>query len=299
MRGQVAGAPFEDARTPPREVIYVDEKGNPVPKPPEPDKMLADAKNLMNEQKIDEALSQLEKIRAISDISPEMREEALYLVSDCLWSKYAGNPLAGYEAIVSSTNEAMNANLRSRRVPDALLRLALANINVGNLTDAGGYVVALYRRYPDYPGVAQGFAALGKEQFRQKLYPQAEQSFAIVLDKYPESSSLEDASLGLARSLFALKKYGQANVILDFMSKRWPRGYLADPGIVLLHAENAEKLGNVPAALDYYWLFVNLNPEYKENGALMLNMADLYFREGNANAAVFLYHEVERRFAQS
>ncbi|MDR1659088.1 MAG: tetratricopeptide repeat protein [Desulfovibrio sp.] len=307
VSGTVVGVPFsdksgakkEDEQAAPPEVIYVDEKGNPVPKPPEPDKMLADAKSLMNEQKIDEALNQLEKIRAISDISPEMREEVLYLVSDCLWSKYAGNPLAGYEAIVSSANEAMNANLRSRRVPDALLRLALANVNVGNLTDAGGYVVALYRRHPDFSGVAQGFTALGKEQFRQKLYPQAEQSFAIVLDKYPESSSLGDASLGLARSLFALKKYEQADIILEFMGKRWPRGYLADPGIVLLHAENAEKLGNVSAALEQYWLYVNLNPERKENGDLLLNMADMYFREGNAKAAIFLYHEVERRFADS
>lgn len=32
----------------PREVIYVDEQGNPVPKPPEPDKMLAEAERLIN-----------------------------------------------------------------------------------------------------------------------------------------------------------------------------------------------------------------------------------------------------------
>ncbi|MDR3358576.1 MAG: tetratricopeptide repeat protein [Desulfovibrio sp.] len=307
VRDDVIGVPFsdksgvkkEDEQATPRETIYVDEQGNPVSKPPEPDKMLADAKNLMGEQKIDGALSQLEKILAIPDISPEMREEVLYLVSDCQWGKYAENPLAGYEAIVSSTSEAMNANLRSRRVPDALLRLALANVNVGNLTDAGGYVVALYRRYPEYPGVAQGFAALGKEQLRQKLYPQAEQSFAVVLDRYPESSSLEAASLGLARSLFALKKYGQADVILEFMDKRWPRAYLADPDIVLLHAENAEKLGNLPAALDYYWLYVNLNPNRKENADLMLTVADIYFREGNTKAATFVYRETERRFAGS
>jgi TolA-binding protein len=307
VSGEIVGVPLSDKpgvkkeseQSTPREIIYVDEKGNPVPKPPEPDKMFADAKHLIEEQKIDAALNQLEKILAIPDINPEMREEVLYLVSDCQWSKYAENPLAGYEAIVSSTNEAMNANLRSRRVPDALLRLALANANVGNLVDAGGYVVALYRRYPDYPGVAQGFTALGKEQFRQKLYPQAEQSFAMVLDKYPDSLSLEDASLGLARSLFALKKHGQADVILEFMSKRWPRGYLTEPDIVLLHAENAEKLGNAPAALDYYWLFVNLNPERKKNDDLLLTMADMYFRRGNAKAAVFLYHEIERRFADS
>lgn len=113
--------------------------------------MLAEAERLISENKFDEALPQLEKIRALTDITPEMREKVLYYISDCLWARYADNPLAGYEAIVSSTNEAMNADLRSPRVPDALLRLGLANVNVGNLVDAGGYIVALLRRYPVIP----------------------------------------------------------------------------------------------------------------------------------------------------
>lgn len=283
----------------PREVIYVDEKGNPVSKPPEPDKMLADAKSLMDARKTDDALAELEKIRAIPDIEPAMREEVLYLISDCVWNKYLDAPLAGFEAIVSSASEAMNANLRSPRVPDALLRLALANVNVGNLGDAEGYTLALQRRYPDYPGVATAFTALGIEQFKQKRYPAAEKSFSVVLDKYPESSSLENATLGLARALFAQNKYKQADVILDFLGKRWPRAYLADPGIVLLHAENAEKLGNTPSALEHYWLFINLNPEREGNDSLMLKMADMYFRGGNAKAAFFLYREIERRFSGS
>ena len=37
----------------------------------------------------------------------------------------------------------MNFNLRSIRVPEALLRLGLVNVNVGNLVDASGYIVAM------------------------------------------------------------------------------------------------------------------------------------------------------------
>ncbi|WP_165176020.1 tetratricopeptide repeat protein [Desulfovibrio sp. ZJ369] len=281
----------------PREVIYVDEQGNPVPKPPEPDKMLAEAERLISEGKYAEALPQLEKIRAITDISPQMREKVLYDISDCLWALYAANPLAGYEAIVSSTNEAMNANLRSPRVPDALLRLGLANADVGNLVDAGGYVVALFRRYPDFPGVAQGFAALGREQLKRGLNPEAEQSFAIVLDKYPESSHLQDASVGLAQALFNQKKYDKAQIILDFISKRWPRHYIDHPDFLLLQAGNDEALQKTDAALALYWLYVNLDPGRKGNDALLLKMGDMYLRKGNMSAANFVYHELERRFA--
>lgn len=283
----------------PREVIYVDEQGNPVPKPPEPDKMLAEAERLISENKFDEALPQLEKIRALTDITPEMREKVLYYISDCLWARYADNPLAGYEAIVSSTNEAMNADLRSPRVPDALLRLGLANVNVGNLVDAGGYIVALLRRYPDYPGVAQGFTALGQAQLKRKLNAEAEQSFSIVLDKYPESSQLQAASVGLAQAFFNQKKPDKAQIILDFISKRWPRYYIGEPTFLLLQAGNDETLQRIDTALDLYWLYINLEPGRQGNDSILLKMGDTYLRQGNATAADFIYHELERRFAAS
>lgn len=297
--GEQSAEKKEAAAEKPREVIYVDEQGNPVPKPPEPEKMLAEAERLISENKYAEALPQLEKIRALTDISPEMRQKVLYYISDCLWSRYASNPLAGYEAIVSSTNEAMNADLRSPRVPDALLRLGLANVNVGNLVDAGGYIVALFRRYPDYPGVAQGFTALGREQLKRGLNPEAEQSFSIVLDKYPESSYLQSASVGLAHALFTQKKYDKARIILEFISKRWPRYYIEEPDFLLLQAGNDEALQNPDAALALYWLYINLEPGRKGNDALLLKMGDMYLRKGNMSAADFIYHELERRFGGS
>ncbi len=282
-----------------REVIYVDEQGNPVPKPPEPDKMLAEAERLIEESKFDEALPQLEKIHALADITPEMREKVLYYISDCLWARYADKPLAGYEAIVSSTNEAMNANLRSPRVPDALLRLGLVNANVGNLMDAGGYMVALLRRYPDYPGVAQGFTVLGKEQLKRGLNAEAEQSFSIVLDKYPESSHLQAASVGLAQALFNQKKHHKAQIILDFISKRWPRYYIDEPSFLLLQAGNDETVSKGNTALDLYWLYVNLDPSRQGNDAILLKMGDIYLRRDKKAAADFIYRELIRRHADS
>ena len=281
----------------PRPVIYVDEQGNPVPKPADPDKMMEEAERLIKDRKFVEALPQLEKLKEMPTISPELREKTLYYISDCLWARYADNPLAGFEPIVSATSEAMNANLRSPRVPEALLRLGLANVNVGNLVDAGGYIVALYRRYPDFPGVAQGFTALGKEQLKRRLDAQAEQSFSIVLDKYPESSYLQEASVGLARALNNQKKYTNAQVILDFISKRWPRYYIDEPSFLFLQAGNDEALNKPGDAMALYWLYYNLVPAQKGNDELLLKMADMYSRGGNRTAADFMYHFIERKYS--
>lgn len=295
--GLPLGAPAEEnAGLPKPDPIYVDEQGNPVPKPPEPDKMLAEAARLMDERKYGEALAALEALRQVPNLDRAIQEEMLYRISDCLWSQYGDNPLAGYEPIVSSTNEAMNANLRSPRVPDALLRLGLINAMVGNLEDARGYVVALMRRFPDYPGVAQGFTTLGIEQLNQHKYPQAEQSFGIVLDKYPESNQLQDASVGLSKALIKQGKDERAQIILDFISKRWPRYYINDPSFLLLHAGNEEKVGRLDDAINLYWLYINLNPKREGNDKLLLKLGDTYLGRGSGNAADFVYNEITQNF---
>lgn len=290
----------EDKAAPPeRETVYVDEQGNPVDKPLDPEKMLADARKLMEDGKYDEAVPLLDQIRQIPGISRKMQEDVLYDISDSMWARYADNPVAGFEPIVSSTNEAMNANLRSPRVPEALLRLGLANARVGNLTDASGYMVALYRRFPDYPGVAQGFTSLGEEQLKKGLDHDAEKSFGVVLDKYPESPHLRTASVGLSHALHGQKKFDKAQVILDFISKRWPRYYIEDPDFLLLQADNDEKGGRVGSALDLYWLYLNLDPKRRGNDDLMLRMADMYWKAGNQSAADFIYHDLESGYPGS
>lgn len=299
--GLPLGAKPAEEPAPPaeREVIYVDEAGNPVAKPPEPDKMFADAEAFMEQGKYDEALAVLKSIREIPTITPAMRQKVLYAVSDCIWSQYQDNPLAGYEPIVSSTNEAMNANLRSPRVPDALLRLGLANANVGNIGEAQGYIVALMRRFPDYPGVAQGFTALGLGQLKQGMNAEAERSFGTILDKYPESSQLQTATVGLARALINQGKDERAQVILDFLSKRWPRYYIGDPDFLLVQAANDEKMNRKDAAMDLRWLYVNIDPSRPGNAPLLLGMADEYMKGGNAEAADFIYGDIANNFPDS
>jgi len=306
VSGEVTGLPvmavpeeMQEEAQPPHEVIYVDEQGNPVTKPPEPDTMLAEAERLMAEGKYSEALPQLEQIRALPVIPREMREKVLYHISDCVWACYSDKPLAGYEAIDSTTKEAMNANLRSPRVPDALLRLGLANCSVGNLTEGEAYVKALIRRHPDYPGVAQGFTALGEEQLRQGRNAEAEKSFGVVLDEYPEAAELQAASVGLAQALHRQGEHRKTRIILDFVNKRWPRYYIEDPDFLLMQASNEEALKQISPALDTYWLYVNLEPGRKGNDVLMLKMGDIYTRQGNKNAADFVYTEIDRRFPDS
>lgn len=289
----------EETEEQPREVLYVDEQGNPVEKPAEPEKMLQEAQRLLEEKQFESAISSFEEIRALPNLDPELLEIVLYRISDCVWERYADDALAGYEAIISTTNEALNFNLRSKRVPDALIRLGLANLKVDNLVDAQGYMEALGRRYPDYPGVAQGYTALGEAFLKQGKNAEAEKYFSYVLDKYSESSHLLATSVGLAKALHNQKKYERAHVILDFISKRWPRHYVEDPSYLLLQADNEIALNATDKVLQTFWLFFNLDPQREGNEHILLQMGDIYLKQSMGKSADFMFREILRRYPES
>lgn len=278
-----------------RPVIYVDEKGNPVPKPPNPDKMLEEAEKAMDSTQYQDALQILQELKTLH-ISPEMRKKVLYMISDAVAQIYAGKPLEGFESIVSATEEAMNADLRSPRVPDALFRLGMANVKVGNLSEAEGYFNALKRRYPDNINVPQAFSSLGHALLKKGRNAQAEAHFQSILQEYPEAGVLRDAAVGLANALYAQDKLDKLAVILDFVNKRWPRYYLEDQEFLLLEAGYSEQRKDLETALQRYWLYYNLLPERPNNDGILSKMGDLYLRTGRSKPAMELFEYVRKQY---
>ncbi|MBO4369160.1 MAG: tetratricopeptide repeat protein, partial [Desulfovibrio sp.] len=277
-----------------RQVIYVDEQGNPVEKPLDLEAMLKEAHELFEQKKYDEALLVFEKLKDTGKLNKEQLETVLYGISDCYWFRYEKDILAGYDLIVASTNEALNNNLRSDHVPDALLRLCLANLAVGNILDAEGYITAILRRHPSYPGTALGLSALAHALLQQKNYKKAEKFFSIILDKYPESSQLKDASVGLIEVFYYEKEYDRAKLILDFVNKRWPRHYVDNPSFLLIQAALEKEFGHIDKQVQTLWQLYNIQPSNEHTIESFLQMADIYLKIGNLSAATFLYQEILR-----
>ncbi len=295
-----AGKPEEPVvEETPRPVIYVDEEGNEVEKPPVPEELFAQAEALMNESKYTEAVPILEQLRAIPNITREMREQVLYNLSDALFIMYEGKPVEGFEPIDSATNEAMNVNLRSTRVPDALYRLGVINLNVGNFTEAEGYFKALKRRYPYDINIPTAFYLLGKSQFEKGLYADAEKNFRTVVQEYPDAAALDESTIGLIKALTRLKDYEEAKVFVDFAGMRWARYYVDDPDYINYLAEIDYHLGDKDGALEQYWLLYNLDPKNERSADVLAKIGDLYFEIKKPQAAMDVFGEIETRFPKS
>lgn len=279
-------------------VIYVDAQGNEVPKPPDVPALLEEARKLVNTLQFAEARDKLEELKACV-LTPEQREEVLYLLSDALDGLYKGRPLEGYEPVTAATSLAMNFNLESPRVPQALYRLGKINLEADNQQEAIGYFGALRRKYPTDPDVPTAYVQLGRDQLNKQQYADAVRSFQSVLDDYPESKEVRDASRYMAEALYRQGHYDRAQILVDFVDRRWPRIYLEDPLYLPMVADIHEKSGHNDQALQTYWTYYNLLPDNPDNDKNLLAIGTLYLKMGLTKGAQDVFEELLRKFPQS
>ena len=276
----------------------MDEKGNPVPKPLDPEELMTQVSTSMGQKEYRAALETLKTLKGMP-LPREQKETVLYRISDALWELYKDKPLEGYEHIVAATNEAMNANLRSPNVPSAMVRLGEANLLVGNLREAEAYFSARRSSYPASPEVPDSLLKLGLAQLKDKQYAKAVNVFRDIIQNYPDSQALKMASVSLAAALAALQETKDAGIVIDFVERRWPRHYLDDAPFLLLQAEHALRQGKLQDALQHYWLYYNLVPDKPGNDKILQQIGEIYLRQGRIQPALDVFAEIPRRYPDS
>ncbi|MEG6505526.1 tetratricopeptide repeat protein [Nitratidesulfovibrio sp. 1201_IL3209] len=278
------------------QVVYVDEKGNPVPPPPVPAELMEQVKTFMVNGDYPKALELLETLKGLHDTPREMREEALYLIGDVLFAQGKDNMLAVYDKVVTATNEAMNYNLKSHRVPQALLRLGVVNMRIGNSQEAEGYFNLLRRQYPHDENVPLALYYAGEEAYKRGDYQKAADKFQSIVQDFPESKYVREGSVSLARALHKMGYYQQAESILDFVDKRWGRFYLEYPPLLTISGDVAYQVGKLDDARSHYWLYYNLIPDGEDTDTALARIGDILAKQKQTEAAREIYEEAVRRF---
>lgn len=278
------------------QVMYVDEKGNPVPAPPVPADLLEQAKTFMVNADYPKAMELLETLKGLHDTPKDMYEEVLYLIGDVLYAQNKDNILPAFDKIVTATSEAMNYNLKSHRVPQALLRLGLLNTRIGNSQEAEGYFNLLRRQYPHDENAALAMYYAGEEAYKRGDYQKAADKFQSIVQDFPESKYVREGSVSLARTLYKLGYYQQAASILDFVDKRWGRFYLEYPQLLTVAADVSDHLGKLDDARANYWLYYNINPDADDIDTVLARQGDILAKQKQPEAARVIYEEAVRRF---
>ncbi|MBQ4133702.1 MAG: hypothetical protein IJD04_08245, partial [Desulfovibrionaceae bacterium] len=164
------GVGLEGEYAPSRPAVQYDEDGNPIEPPPSVSELIAAAQTHINGEKYKEALGLLGEARLRPEITPHELEEVLYLISDATFG-LGMDDIASYgDKMLGVTEEALNANLKSPRVPALMLRLGYVNLQMGNMQEAEAYFNLLKRDYPNDENIPLIYYYWGDHFFGEENY---------------------------------------------------------------------------------------------------------------------------------
>ncbi len=241
----------------------------------------------------------LKGLLAAPDLPADVREDALYDLADVLYQIYRGDMAGHFPEVSKAFYEAMNSNLKSPRVPAALLNLGLLNLKVDNIPEATAYFKLLKDKYPEDQNVPYIDYYWGEHYFNKGDYANAARRLQTLIQNHPDIPLIKQASYLLADSLHLLGYNEQAFQITDYMDKRWPLLYMENPLFLKLAADVENTLGKLKEAKDHYWTYYNLNPQAPSGDIVLARIADIYLRDGQKKAAREIYDKAIKDFPDS
>ncbi|WP_394699696.1 tetratricopeptide repeat protein [uncultured Pseudodesulfovibrio sp.] len=253
---------------------------------------LYEAQSLMFNGSLAAALPIYEGILKQPNVPDDVREETLYAVADIKKQLNSDNLSGKFDEVAQAFIEAMNANLRSSRVPRALLNLGLLNLQVGNFPEARAYFKILQEKYPDDDNIPSISYYWGEYYYKKGEFKKAADQFQYLIQTYPEHQLVKQAAYYLADSLNRTGFLDQAYQIVDYIDKRWPDYYMENMEFLRLAGSVEMELKKWQAAKNHYFTYYNLNPDADGADVVLARIGDIYIRLGLKEPAKQIYEKV-------
>ncbi len=260
------------------------------------EQVIREAKGAMNSGEYAKAANMFDALASDPHLPRQHMEEILYLRGDALFQKHRHNLKDNYLQVVSALEEAINYQPSSSRVPQALMRLFLVNLEVGNVPEAKGYFNLLRSEYQGDQNIPSAHVYLGNYYQERGDYQQAAKHYRTVVEDFPGSAPVAQAAIGLVRSLKEMELFREAWDVVQYINKRWPKRYLKDPDILRLSGYIALKQGELSRAKSFYWQYYNVAPRVQNEDLLLARFGDVYLRMGEKEAAKKMYTKAANRY---
>lgn len=253
------------------------------------DQQLQEGLGALQGGKYKEAVDKLRPLGMIPDVPADIKEEALYNLAQTYFTWHKDDLQAHFQEITGAFERAMNFKPNGDKVPGIMLSLGLVNMKVGNVPEATAYFNLLKKRYPNDENIPLIDYYWGQYYFDQGDFQQAADRYQNLVQNYPDSSVVREASVGLAQALDKLGYYKQAAQIVDYIDKRFPRYYVESPEFLRLSGSIANNLSSFEKAKSDYWAFYNLDPQAPDMDVILARVGDIYLRQDRKEAAKDVY----------
>ena len=242
-----------------------------------------------------QALPLLEELLQAT-MSADMQEAVLYLYGDVLFQTSINNFEANFHPIMRAYQKAINYNPHSPKVPHALLQMGHANLLVKNIPEAKGYFELLKKKYPRDLTIPIIDFLWGSHFAKEEKHQEAAKYFQNVLLQYPEYKIALPSTIGLARALNNLNYNKQAEEIIDYLKKRWPRAYITDPSLLMLAGIIAQKNNRIDTAKEIFSLYYNMQPNGPDADMVLARLGDIALLQKKKDVARHLYEKTAEDF---
>ena len=260
------------------------------------EELLRQAQSMMFQGDFKAALPLLEMLLREPGVDQNIREEALYAVADIKKEMYSDSMADHFDEVRTAYEQAMNLNLKSERIPSALVSLGLINLKVGNFPEARAYFNLLSEKFPDDQNVPAISYYWGKYYYDKGEFAKAADQFQYLIQSYPEHSLVKQAAFYLADSLNRLDFFKQAYQIVDYMDKRWPDYHMENKEFLRLAGDVEQHLDMLDAAKDHYLTYYNLDPESQGADVVLTHVGDIYLGRKLTGPAKNIYDKVIKDF---
>jgi TolA-binding protein len=195
---------------------------------------------------------------------------------------------------------AINTYPKSEEVPKAYLHMALTYSEMeGYLSEAIAYFDLVGRDYPESRYAPSSYLHKGKIFYEKEAFKEARRELKHILDSYPQSREVAEATMFLAKCLFKMGWYKQSEEVFINLENIWPAFYTKDPEALYCMGENYFQLRNYKKARAYLLRTLNVYPRIKENHVILTRIGDCYYHEGRKSEAIRLYNLTRRLYPQS
>lgn len=218
-----------------------------------------------------------------------LNETISFLIGDFRLALLRRGDKEVFPKVINSYAEAIARFKKSGKVPLTFVRMAQANCFMGRDYEAVGYLNAAVGRFGEGVHLPLAYLTRGKVYLRINQPDRAIEDLNLVVNRFPQSSSVEEARYEIARYFYSIGAYEEAGRRFEELADVNPEFHLDYPESLSLTARNYAYLKDFEKARAYYFKALNLGHQPETGDVLLSHIGDTYHQQAKEREAEKFY----------
>lgn len=218
-----------------------------------------------------------------------LNETISFLIGDFRLALLKRGDKEVFPKVIGSYADAITRFKKSGKVPLSFVRMAQANCFVGRDYESVGYLNTAVSQFREGDHLPLAYLTRGKVYLRINQPDRAIVDLKLVLDRFPQSSSMEEARYEIARYFYSIGAYEEAGRRFEELVELNPEFHLDYPESLSLTARNYAYMKDYEKAREYYFKALNLGHQPETGDLLLSHIGDTYHQQSKEREAEKFY----------